>query len=120
MNVAVENKIDELTRALHNVTVMQEQNQTAQYRLERKEQSWEEINRYGSRLFDRLLSCWHEDRQMGLLFEDNKQEFWRFQQQNKYALEEEKEQLMADKRVLVDKEEAYYYERRKLMMDGEL
>ncbi|MBC1242807.1 DUF3958 family protein [Listeria welshimeri] len=120
MNVAVENKIDELNRALHNVTMMQEQNQSALYRLERKEQSWEEINQNGSFLFDKLLSYWHEDRHMALLFEDNKQEFRQFQQQNKYAIEEEKEQLVADKRALINKEEAYYYERRKLMMDGEL
>lgn len=120
MNSEIEHKVDELTQALRNITVKQEQNQTAQYHLECKEQSWEEINRSGCRLFERLLSCWHQDRRMGIVFEDNKQEFWQLQQRSKYALADEKEQIMAEKRTLMDKEEEYYSERRKLMVDGGL
>ncbi|MBC1501345.1 DUF3958 family protein [Listeria weihenstephanensis] len=118
MEANIEKKMDALNLMLRQIEEKQDENREASNQLNRREQDWYDLSRTGSRVIDRVTERWREDRDIGWFLEDARLEFRQAEQRCTYELEEEKERLGKEKRVLMDQEDDCYYERRKLSLEG--
>lgn len=119
MKSDIDRQINALNLTLRENAERQEENQEASSQLNRKEQNWYDMSRNASRVLDRITERWREDREIGWFLEDARLEFRQVEQRCTYELEEEKERLGREKRILMNQEDDCYHARRKLSLEGD-